>query len=254
MAIHIGIPARYGSTRFPGKPLKNILGLSMIEHCYKRANLVKNIESVFIASGDKKISNFCEEKNLKYIETDSSIQRPGLRVQKAAESLNLKDNDIVVVWQGDEPLIHPDMVFNAIKPLLENPNKIFVSNMMAIADNQDRNNPSEIKVVLDNFNNAIFMSRAAIPSKYHQEEETLSFKQVCVMPFRWHFMKRFNYDLKPTKLEKQESIEMLRAIEHGYKVAMVLSKHQTKSVDTQDDLNDAIGLMENDKIKNVYLN
>ena len=107
MKIHIGIPARYDSTRFPGKPLKNINGLTMLEHCYHRANLVTDISSVFVASADEKISSFCESKNLNFIKTEKSIQRPGLRVQAAAESLNPDEDDIIVVWQGDEPLIHP---------------------------------------------------------------------------------------------------------------------------------------------------
>tara|TARA_A100001035_G_C27664493_1_gene445380 strand:+ start:44 stop:805 length:762 start_codon:yes stop_codon:yes gene_type:complete len=253
MGIYIGIPARYGSTRFPGKPLKKILGLSMLEHCYKRASMVKNIDKVFVASGDDKISAFCKEKEIEFIPTDPSIERPGLRVQKAAERLNLNDEDIVVVWQGDEPLIHPDMVFDSIQPLINNPNDIFVSNMMAVASEEDRNNPSEIKVVIDSQNIALFMSRAPIPSKFHEEEGTTSYKQVCVMPFRWKFMKFFNYGLKSAKLEKQESIEMLRAIENNYKVAMVNSIFITKSVDTQKDLDDAIELMHNDKVKEHYL-
>ena len=253
MNIFIGIPARFGSTRFPGKPLKDINGISMIEHCYRRASLVKNIKSVFIASADEKISNFCTQKDIPFIKTEKSIQRPGLRVQAAAEKLNPNDDDIVVVWQGDEPLIHPEMVDKAIQPLLDCPKDIFVSNMMAIATAEDLKNPSEIKVVVDNNNNALFMSRASIPSNFHQEIATESYKQVCVMPFRWHFMKKFNYALKPTKLEQQESIEMLRAIEHNYKVAMVKSDFQTKSVDTQEDLDEAKLLMDIDTIKDKYI-
>ncbi len=253
MNIHIGIPARYGSTRFPGKPLKDINGLTMLEHCYHRASLVKDISSVFIASADEKISNFCDNKNLNYIKTETSIQRPGLRVQAAAETLNPKDDDIIVVWQGDEPLINPLMVDKAIKPLIEKPKEIFVSNMMAYATNDDLENPSEIKVVLDKNKNALFMSRASIPSRFHEEIPTKAFKQVCVMPFRWHFMKKFNYSLKPTPLELQESIEMLRAIENNYKVAMVISEFNTKSVDTQEDLDEAISIMNSDKIKEKYI-
>ena len=252
MSIHIGIPARYGSTRFPGKPLKDINGISMLEHCYRRAKLVPEIDSVFVASGDSLISEFCIEKKINYIETNPNIQRPGIRVQKAAEKLDLFDDDIVVVWQGDEPLINPNMVSKSIQPLIDYPSKIFVSNMMAYASYEDRQNPSEIKVVVDNEFNALFMSRAPIPSKFHEELSTPSYKQVCIMPFRWHFMKIFNYKLKPSKLEQQESIEMLRAIENNFKVAMVLSEYETKSVDTQEDLDQAIKLMINDKIKYKY--
>lgn len=252
MKIHIGIPARYGSTRFPGKPLKDINGITMLEHCYRRAKMVKNISSVFIAAGDNLIAEFCKNNELNFILTDPKIQRPGIRVQEAAETLQPNDDDIIVVWQGDEPLIYPEMVNKAIKPLIDKPNEIFVSNMMAKATNEDRENSSEIKVVVDKNYNALYMSRAAIPSKYHEEVPTDSFKQVCVMPFRWHFMKKFNYVLKPSKLEQQESIEMLRAIENNYKVAMVFSKYRTKSVDTQADLNDAITMMRDDKVMLNY--
>ena len=144
------------------------------------------------------------------------------------------------------------MVFDSIQPLINNPNDIFVSNMMAVASEEDRNNPSEIKVVIDSQNIALFMIE--LHSKFHEEEATTSYKQVCVMPFRWKFMKFFNYGLKSSaKLEKQESIEMLRAIENNYKVAMVNSIFITKSVDTQKDLDDAIELMHNDRVKEHYI-
>jgi len=242
MKVVIGIPARYGSTRFPGKPLCSIAGLSMIEHCYKRSSLSNYTDNVFIACCDSQIVEKVKEFKGNYILTPKNIERPGLRVACAAETLNLDDNDIIVVVQGDEPLVRPEMIDMAINPLLNDKN-IYVSNLCAEINDEDMNNPSEVKVVTDLEMNALYFSRSPIPSSDHQEEKTSWWKQVCIMPFRWHFMKKFNYSLEPTPLEKQESIEMLRAVQHGYKVKMVPTKYITKSVDNEDDRLEAEKLM-----------
>ena len=166
--------------------------------------------------------------------TPKEIQRPGLRVATAAESLNLSDDDIVVVVQGDEPLVHPEMIDLAIKPLLDEED-IYVSNLAAELNTEEWKDPGEIKVVCDLKMNALYMSRSPIPSINHEEKRTTWFKQVCIMPFRWGFMRKFNHDLQPTPLELQESIEMNRALQHGYKVRMVKSPYISKSVDTEED-------------------
>ena len=128
--------------------------------------------------------------------TDKNIQRPGLRVAEAAKQLNLRDDDIVVVVQGDEPMIHPDMIDNAIEPLIKE-NDVFVSNNCTTITDKDWRDPGEIKVVCDLKMNAMYFSRSPIPSIDHQEVKTNWWKQVCIMPFRWHFMRTFN-NLDPT--------------------------------------------------------
>ena len=227
MKIVIGIPSRMGSSRFPGKPLKKILDKSMIEHCYKRCSLSRHATDLFVTTPDKEIKNEIESIGGNIIMTSNDIERPGLRVAIAAKTLDLHDDDIVVVVQGDEPLIFPQMIDLAIKPLLDN-NQIMVSNLCSKTSDEDWNDPGEIKVVCDLNMDALYMSRSPIPSIDHQEERALWWKQVCVMPFRWGFMKKFNDDLSPTPLERQESVEMNRAIEHGYKVRMVPSNFKTK--------------------------
>ena len=251
MRVVVGIPARMGSTRFPGKPLCDILGKSMIEHCYRRCALSKYATNLFIAACDEEIRAAVGRFGGNVIMTEPAIQRPGLRVAAAAETLNLADEDIVVVVQGDEPLVHPDMIDLAIQPLLEEPD-VFVSNLCATATAEDLEDPGEIKVVCDLQMNAIYMSRSAIPSVAHEEKRAAWWKQVCVMPFRWHFMKRFNHGLIPTPLELQESIEMIRAIQHGYKVRMVPSSYVSKSVDTDSDRRQAEVLMRSDPIFKQY--
>ena len=251
MRIVVGIPARMGSTRFPGKPLCDILGKTMIEHCYKRCSLSKYTTSLFVAACDEEIKQTVEGFGGNVIMTDPNIQRPGLRVASAAETLNLDDDDIVVVVQGDEPLVHPDMIDLAIQPLLDEKD-VYVSNLTAELSEEEWKDPGEIKVVCDLQMNAMYMSRAPMPSIDHEECRTIWYKQVCIMPFRWHFMKKFNHELEPTPLELQESIEMNRAIQHGYKVRMVHSPYISKSVDTNDDRIKVEQLMQNDSVFKQY--
>jgi len=251
MKIVVGIPARMGSTRFPGKPLCDIIGKPMIEHCYKRCALSKYTTSLFVAACDEEIKDAVEGFGGTVIMTDPEIQRPGLRVAAAAETLDLDDDDIVVVVQGDEPLVHPDMIDLAVQPLLDEKD-IYVSNLTAELTADEWKDPGEIKVVCDLNMNAMYMSRAPMPSIDHEEQRAKWYKQVCIMPFRWHFMKKFNHILAPTPLELQESIEMIRALQHGYKVRMVPSPYTSKSVDTDEDRRMVIELMKDDPVYKLY--
>lgn len=251
MRIVVGIPVRMGSTRFPGKPLCDILGKPMVEHVYKRCALSKYATDLFVAACDKEIKDKVEAFGGKVIMTPPDIGRPGLRVAAAAETLNLNDDDIVVVVQGDEPMVHPDMIDLAVQPLLDEPD-IFVSNLCKELTEEEWNDPGEIKVVCDLQMNAMYMSRSPIPSVVHEEKRATWWKQVCIMPFRWHFMKRFNHRLQPTPLELQESVEMIRALQHGYKVRMVPSPYISKSVDTENDRRLAEKLLKDDAIFMEY--
>jgi 3-deoxy-manno-octulosonate cytidylyltransferase (CMP-KDO synthetase) len=241
-----------GSTRFPGKPLCDILGKTMIEHCYKRSALSQYTTDLFVAACDKEIKDEVESFGGNVIMTNPDIQRPGLRVASAAETLDLDDDDIVVVVQGDEPLVHPDMIDLAVKPLLKEKD-VYVSNLITGLTEDEWKDPGEIKVVCNLEMNAMYMSRSPIPSIAHEEVRTKWFKQVCIMPFRWHFMKKFNHKLKPTPLELQESIEMNRAIQHGYKVRMVHSPYISKSLDTEIDRQAVEKIMKNDSIYKKYI-
>lgn len=247
MKIIVGIPVRMGSSRFPGKPLKEILGISMVEHVYKRCMLSKYADSVFIAGCDEEVKKAVEGFDGSIIMTNPDIPRPGLRVYEAAVTLSLADEDIVVVVQGDEPLVHPDMIDLSVQPLLDEKD-VFVSNLsLEIQSDKEWKDPNEIKVVTDLEKNAIYMSRSPIPSVEHEEERAPRLKQVCIMPFRWHFIKTF-HSLQPTPLEKAESIEMIRAIQHGYKVRMVPSPYLSKSVDNGSDRKAVAELMRKDEI------
>jgi len=251
MKIIVGIPVRMNSTRFPGKPLCNILGKTMIEHCYRRCALSKYATDLFVAACDNEIQEEVELFGGKVIMTDPDISRPSLRIAAAAEQLELDDDDIVVVVQGDEPLVHPNMIDLAVQPLLDDQD-IFVSNLCAELSDKEWRDPGEIKVVCDLKMNAMYMSRSPIPSVDHEEKRTNWWKQVCIMPFRWHFMKKFNHELESTPLELQESIEMIRALQHGYKVRMVPSPYISKSVDTDEDRQEVEEIMKIDEVYQKY--
>ena len=251
MRILLGIPVRMASSRFPGKPLCRISGMSMVEHVYKRCALSRYATDLFVAACDEEVKAHVEGFGGKVIMTDPDVPRAGLRVAEAAEAYNPNPEDIVVVIQGDEPLVHPEMIDLAIRPLLEEEN-VFVSNLCRKIEEDEWNDPAEIKVVCDLEMNAMYMSRSPIPSTDHEEARCAWWKQVCIMPFRWHFMQKFNHELAESPLELQESVEMLRAMQHGYKVRMVPSRYLSKSVDTESDRQAVEVLMENDPIFPEY--
>ena len=244
--VVVGIPVRMGSTRFPGKPLCDILGKPMIEHVYKRCALSKHVDQVFIAACDEEIKKAAEAFDADVYMTPREIPRPGLRVAEACKQIeNLQDNDIVVVVQGDEPLVRPEMIDAAIEPLLNDP-EVFCSNLTAELDEEGWKDPNEIKVVTDLKMNATFMSRSPIPSNTRNRIGP-RLKQVCIMPFTKKNLLDFE-SMVQTPNEVAESIEMLRAIEHGHKVRMVKTNFISKSVDNDDDRRAVEALMKEDDI------
>jgi 3-deoxy-manno-octulosonate cytidylyltransferase (CMP-KDO synthetase) len=232
MKIAIGIPARMGSSRFPGKPLCGILGLPMIEHVYKRCQFATRQDHVFIAACDTEIQQAVQGFGGTVLMTPKEIERPALRVAEACKQLNLQDDDIVAVVQGDEPLLHPKMLDMGIDALLSN-STYLLTNLGADLTEAEWLDPNEVKVVTNQENNAIYMSRSAIPSNTRNRMGP-RMKQLGIYFFHLKDLWAFQ-QLPPTPLEIAESVEMLRAIEHGKKVQMVRSPFVTKSVDTEED-------------------
>jgi 3-deoxy-manno-octulosonate cytidylyltransferase (CMP-KDO synthetase) len=160
--------------------------------------------------------------------------------------------DIVAMIQGDEPMIYPEMIKEAVIPLMDNRSEVFITNLMAPLDSkQNHEDPNEIKVVVDKNNFALYFSREPIPSGKKEPNKDHTYKQVCIIPFTRDFLLKFN-ELEPTPLEIIESIDMLRLLEHGYKVLMVPTAYKTYSVDTPEDLAYVEQMMKNDKLYNSY--
>ena len=245
MKIVCVIPARMASSRFPGKPIALICGRSMIEHVYWRCLMCKTLDEVYIATCDQEIAEVTQKFGGRVVMTSSLHQRASDRVAEVAQNM---EADIFLLVQGDEPMIVPDMIDLALKPLLQD-QTVLCSNLAApirsVEEFDDRNT---IKVVMAQNGDALYFSREPIPTRQGLPFGQIpAYKQVCVIPFRRDFLLQYTA-LEPTPLEQAESIDMLRALEHGYPIRMVKSDYITQSVDTPEDLARVEALMRNDPL------
>ena len=244
------IPARMASSRFPGKPLAKIHGEPMVGHVYFRSKMSRALDEVYIATCDNDIRDYAKNIGAPCIMTSDTHERATDRAAEAMvkiERLTGKTIDIVVMIQGDEPMLLPQMIDEVVAPLLADPS-ILVTNLMApLKTKEDHEDPNEVKVVVDLENFALYFSREPIPSIKKGRVNIPMMKQVCLIPFRRDFLIIFN-NLKPTPLEIIESIDMMRLLEHGYKVKMVPTKTVSYSVDTPEDLSRVQDMMASDPL------
>lgn len=242
------IPARMASSRFPGKPLAKICGMPMIGHVYARARRCEILDSVYIATCDRQIADYCRSIGTEAVMTSVSHQRACDRTAEAMLKIERKTKervDIAVMIQGDEPLIRPGMIKSAVKPLLKDKH-ITVTNLMALLSSPEEWEDSNVvKTVVDNENFALYFSREPIPSGKKWKGPVRAYKQIAIIPFRRDFLLKF-LSLKPAYLEKIESVDMLRFLEQGYKIKMVEVKPPTYSVDTPEDLKKVRKMMRKD--------
>jgi 3-deoxy-manno-octulosonate cytidylyltransferase (CMP-KDO synthetase) len=250
------IPARMGSSRYPGKPLAMLYGIPMIGHVYFRCCMSSLLDEVFVATCDKEIKEYVESINGKAIMTKNTHERCTDRTVEALNKIekNIEDKiDIVLMIQGDEPMITPGMLDLSLEPLIRD-SSINVVNLMAEMRTRDEHDdPNEVKVVTDLNNNALYFSREPIPSWKKGADKVKMLKQVCVIPFRREFLLEYS-SLAPTPLEIIESVDMMRILEHGYKVKMVLTDEVSYAVDTPEDLEFVKDLMVNDLLMKEYNN
>ena len=237
MKILALIPARMGSSRFPGKPMATLLGKPMIGHVYERVARCPLVDVTAVATCDDDIFGYVRSIGGTAVMTGSHHERASDRCAEALLALEKAAQaryDIVVMVQGDEPMVHPEMIAEAIQPLLDDAS-VQVANLLAPIDNdaefEDRNC---IKVVCDLESNALYFSREPIPTRIRGGAVPMG-KQVCIIPFRRDYLLEYT-QLAPTPLEVAESVDMMRVLEHGMKVRMVRTSHRTQSVDTPDDL------------------
>src|SRR3989338_1221025 len=243
------IPARMASTRFPGKPLADIFGLPMIEHVRRRVALSKLFSKVVVATCDKEIYDTVKRFDGEAVMTADAHQRCTDRVAEAALTYPA---DVYVNVQVDEPLVDPDM-FSALLVPLENESNLQCTNFMAeIKEDEEFNNPNGVKTVYDLNKDALYFSREPVPSALKAGKMKFKkYKQLGIYAFRSDFLQVFA-KLAPTILEEIESVDMLRAIEHGYKVRMVENFSQNIGVDTPEDLQRTLTIMKKDKLFPLY--
>lgn len=228
----------------------------MIGHVYFRSRMSCMLNGIYIATCDQEIFDYAETIGAKAIMTADTHERASDRAAEAMlsiESETDKKIDVVVMIQGDEPMVYPEMVDAAVQPLINDSN-ILVSNLMApIKTRQEHDDPNEVKVVVDRKGFALYFSREPIPSWKKGANNLPMLKQVCIIPFQRDFLIKFN-EMGQTPLEIIESVDMLRVLEQGYKVKMIYTENDTHSVDTLSDLDKVERLMKADILIEKYLN
>jgi 3-deoxy-manno-octulosonate cytidylyltransferase (CMP-KDO synthetase) len=250
------IPARLASSRLPQKPMADILGMPMIGHVYHRSKLCTTLDEVYVATCDKEIYDYIISIGGKSVMTSDKHERASDRTAEALLKIESDTNskiDIVVMIQGDEPMVTPEMINSSITPLIQD-NSIKITNLMAKMNSiQEHEDPAEVKVVVDKNNFALYFSREPIPSRKKGVNEVPMLKQVCIIPFLRDFLLEYN-DMEQTPLEIIESVDMNRLLENGIKIKMVLTETETYSVDTIADLENVNAKMKNDLLIKTYIN
>ena len=237
------IPARLASTRFPNKPLAQILEKSMLQHIVERVQLCKEIDQVAVATCDQEIIDHVQSLGHQAIMTSNLHERASDRCAEAVTKLEKSKNtkyDIVVMVQGDEPMTDPRMLSDVLRPFTNDPN-LQVVNLYADIQPGEFTSTNCVKVVMDLVGNALYMSRAPIPVSMDGIERP-SGKQLGLIAFRRQALQKFT-ELTPTPLEVNESVDMLRFLEHGIKIRMQRTIYRTHAVDIPSDIAEVERLM-----------
>jgi len=247
------IPARYGSTRFEGKPLAEILGKPMIQHVYEGVLKSKLIGEVIVATDDQRILDVVQSFGGKGVMTSPEHSTGTDRVAEVALRLN---SEIIVNVQGDEPLIRGNVIDKAIRPVLSDDSIQMSTLMTRIEEVKDWLNPHIVKIVVDQKNFALYFSRSPIPFPREINIRQLEsnpfgskrplpkriFKHIGVYVYQRKFLIRFS-KMKPTPLEKLEKLEQLRALENGYPIKVTAVDYEPLSVDTPEDLQKVVAFL-----------
>jgi 3-deoxy-manno-octulosonate cytidylyltransferase (CMP-KDO synthetase) len=251
------IPARYGSSRFEGKPLTDILGKPMIRYVYEGVRESKLIDEVIVATDDQRIMEAVQSFGGKAVMTSPTHFTGTDRVAEVAKKLK---SEIIVNVQGDEPLIKGNIIDKAIRPLLTEDALQLSTLMTRIEEVKDWLNPHIVKVVVDQKNYALYFSRSPIPFPRDLQIRRLEsnpfgtsrplpkrvFKHIGVYVFRRKFLLHFS-KMRPSPLEKLEKLEQLRALENGYRIKVNPVNYEPLSVDTPEDLQKVISYFSHPK-------
>ena len=229
------IPARYASTRFPGKALADIGGRPMVEHVYRRASAARNVDAVIVATDDERIADVVKKFGGDVRMTRGTHLTGTDRIAEVAATL---DCDLIVNLQGDEPLIEPAAIDEAIEPFRDDPELAMTSLCQQFHPSEDVLDPHVVKVVMDAKGRALYFSRAPIPffrTPGAGRSSAGPYRHIGLYVQRREFLLKVA-SLDPTPLERAEALEQLRVIEHGFSIRMVETQHESIGVDTPEDL------------------
>jgi len=229
------IPSRYESTRFPGKPLALIAGKPMIQHVYERTMSSVHVADAFVATDDERIFHCVQGFDGKAVMTGQTHPSGTDRIAEAALKLGLKDHDLVVNVQGDQPTFDPSCIPELLKAFQADPDLPMTTLMIRMTEKEEIENPNNVKVVTDRLGFALYFSRAPIPCYRDTLENQGAYKHLGFYAYPVRFLKVFA-SLSPGPLESAEKLEPLRALEHGFKVKVEETPFDSIEVDTPKDI------------------
>ena len=231
------IPARYESNRFPGKPLAEIAGKPMIQHVVERAQAVKLLSRVVVATDDSRIAQCVDQFGGEYVMTRKNHVSGSDRLAEAAEILKISEHDVVVNIQGDQPLFPAEVVEQVAQPLLDDPALPMSTLIYKIIRPEEIQDPNHVKTVFDKDNFALYFSRSPIPFQRNPDEQIKPtyYKHLGFYAYRKGFLLSF-VALPEGEWERFEKLEQLRALEYGYKIKVTVTRHDSIEVDTPEDL------------------
>jgi 3-deoxy-manno-octulosonate cytidylyltransferase (CMP-KDO synthetase) len=231
------IPARYASSRLPGKPLLDVAGKPMVVRVAEQAQK-SGASEIIVATDFEKILKTCEAHNFKALMTRIDHASGTDRIAEVAEKLGWNDDEIVVNVQGDEPLIEPQLIREVAEHLANSKDAVMATACHPIHDEASLLNPNVVKVVMDANGNALYFSRAPIPYPRDEahKQNIKAHRHIGIYAYRVGFLKKYA-TLAPSELEKIESLEQLRVLYHGFKIGVAITLNAPASgVDTQEDL------------------
>lgn len=249
------IPARMAATRFPGKPLAIIAGVPMISHCFLRATFSKKAKKVYVATCDTEIADEIHQLHGNVVMTSLNHERATDRTAEALEKIEKVENkkiDVVVMLQGDEPLIQPNDLDNLISHHEQFPTIPVFNLTQYVRDDDDFNNVNIVKLITNLQGDVLAFSRAPIPCPALKGLQNYKpMKQLGIISFQRDALLNFS-SLPQTPLEKIESIDMMRLLENGLSIKSVLSRSPLQSVDTPADAKKAEVLLLKDFLYTQY--
>lgn len=250
----IVIPARLGSWRFPNKPLIDILGIPMIEHVYRRAQMAKQIDEVVIATCDEEIAKAAQKFGAPVVMTSKECPTACERVGEAAAIKGYTGkNDIVINVQGDEPAVPPQVIELTIERLLQNDNYELANLVETLKDSTELENPHRVKAILSVNDNLLYLSRVAVPSTLFDVQKRAKFYLLtCITAYRGTFLTKYK-NLSRSPVELIEGNDMMRTLEHEILVPSGISPYHTHPVDTPEDVDSVITILRNDSLTKKYV-
>ncbi len=240
------IPARYGSTRLPGKILADVAGKTMIRRVYERARRSPSLGRLVVATDDDRIYEQVLEFGGEAVKTSPLHPSGTDRAAEAAQTLGAAEDDLIVNIQGDQPLFEPGMVDEVVGPFRQDPALVMGALVHPIKTREDLVNPSIVKVVKDRRGFALYFSRSPMPYVIAGSSAPRYFKHIGPYAYRMEFLIRFTR-MERGELEKAESLEQLRALENGFRIKVVETKYDSQEVDTPEDLEKVCAILRNEQ-------